>query len=153
MTLPRPLSALLFALLLVLAFPFRAADLRFDVGAVAGWLVLVPLVWLLRDLPPRRAFGWAAGAGTLGYAGVLFSDDLEMGAISGGHGIEDAAVRAVEAGCDVLLICSDEELQQRALAGLVACARADERFEQRCRAAVQRGLAMRRRFTWQGRRS
>ena len=43
----------------------------------------------------------------MGYDGLVFTDDLEMRAIIDHYGIEDAAVRAIFAGCDVLLICKD----------------------------------------------
>src|SRR5215510_11932728 len=45
----------------------------------------------------------------LQYDGVVLTDDLEMRAIIDHYGIEDAAVRAVLAGCDVLLICKDRD--------------------------------------------
>jgi beta-N-acetylhexosaminidase len=45
----------------------------------------------------------------LRYDGVVLTDDLEMHAIIDHYGIEDAAVRAVLAGCDVLLICKDRD--------------------------------------------
>jgi beta-N-acetylhexosaminidase len=41
----------------------------------------------------------------LGFEGLIVSDDLEMKAIADHYGIEDAAVRAIRAGCDQLLIC------------------------------------------------
>jgi len=68
----RPAAALAFAVLLVLAFPFRAGELRFDAGSMAGWLALVPLVWLIEGLRPLRAAAWAGAAATAGFAGVLF---------------------------------------------------------------------------------
>jgi beta-N-acetylhexosaminidase len=43
----------------------------------------------------------------LGYDGVVFSDDMEMKAISDNHGVEESASLAVEAGVDVLLFCHD----------------------------------------------
>lgn len=45
----------------------------------------------------------------LRYDGVVLTDDLEMHAIIDHYGVEDAAVRAVLAGCDVLLICQDRD--------------------------------------------
>jgi beta-N-acetylhexosaminidase len=45
----------------------------------------------------------------LQYDGVVLTDDLEMRAIIDHYGIEDAAVRAMLAGCDVLLICKDRD--------------------------------------------
>jgi len=46
---------------------------------------------------------------TLGYRGLVLSDDLEMGAVSRQYSLEDASSQAFEAGCDVLLICSRTE--------------------------------------------
>jgi beta-N-acetylhexosaminidase len=45
----------------------------------------------------------------LRYDGVVLTDDLEMHAIIDHYGVEDAAFRAVLAGCDVLLICKDRD--------------------------------------------
>lgn len=45
----------------------------------------------------------------IGFDGVVFTDDLTMKAITDAYGVGDAAVRAVEAGCDVLLVCHGEE--------------------------------------------
>ncbi len=42
-----------------------------------------------------------------GYEGLIFSDDLEMGAIARHHPIGDACLRALGAGHDVLLICQE----------------------------------------------
>ena len=43
----------------------------------------------------------------LGFDGVVFTDDLTMGAITQNYGLGEAAVLAVEAGCDVLLVCHE----------------------------------------------
>jgi beta-N-acetylhexosaminidase len=43
------------------------------------------------------------------YEGVVLTDDLEMHAIADHYGVGDAAVRAILAGCDVLLICKDRD--------------------------------------------
>ncbi len=43
----------------------------------------------------------------LGFQGVVVSDDLRMGAIEQRYGIEDAAVLALRAGVDMLLIADD----------------------------------------------
>jgi beta-N-acetylhexosaminidase len=81
----------------------------------------------------------------LGFDGVLVSDDLEMKAISAHLGIEEAAVRAIDAGCDALLVCSDEALQARAHEALVTRAARDGAFRARCEEAAGRFLAARRR--------
>lgn len=80
------------------------------------------------------------------FEGVLFSDDLEMGALASSWTIEESAVKAVKAGCDALLVCSSAELQERAHRALVAQADKDVAFRARVREAVERGLLARRRF-------
>ena len=43
----------------------------------------------------------------LGYAGVVFSDDMEMKAISKSYSVDEAVARCVHAGVDVLLHCHE----------------------------------------------
>lgn len=57
--------------------------------------------------------------GELGYRGVIVSDDLDMKAIADHIGVADAAVGAIEAGCDSLLLCRDRGHQEIALEALV----------------------------------
>ena len=52
------------------------------------------------------------------YDGMVLTDDLEMHAIIDHYGIEDAAVRAVLAGCDVLLICKDRDREVAAFTAI-----------------------------------
>jgi beta-N-acetylhexosaminidase len=81
----------------------------------------------------------------IGFRGVLFSDDLEMKAIKDHHGVGDAAVRAIEAGCDAVLVCADEALQEEAFEALARRAEADAAFRARCDEAARRCLEARRR--------
>jgi beta-N-acetylhexosaminidase len=85
----------------------------------------------------------------LQFPGVILSDDLEMKAIAKTYSIPDAAVQAVGAGCDGVLICSgDVEAQAAALEALVHAVE-DERIpykqledaHQRLRRAKERFLA------------
>ncbi len=82
--------------------------------------------------------------GDLGFQGVLFSDDLEMKALRAP--VEDTAVGAIAAGCDLLLVCSDESLQARAHEALVREAERAPAFLARCREAHARALGLRRAF-------
>lgn len=59
----------------------------------------------------------------LGFQGLILSDDLEMGALRELCSIGEAAVRAVEAGHDVLLVCADLQLQRQAFDTLCAAYR------------------------------
>ncbi len=45
--------------------------------------------------------------GEIGFDGAVFSDDLEMKAVSERYSLEEAGARAIDAGCDLLLVCSD----------------------------------------------
>ena len=83
--------------------------------------------------------------GQLGFPGVLFSDDLEMKALTMPTG--EAAVRAVKAGCDVLLVCSRADLAQAAHEALVHEAEKSASFRARCEEAFARSIAMRRRVS------
>jgi beta-N-acetylhexosaminidase len=47
---------------------------------------------------------------TMGFNGLLITDDLEMGAIKKGWGVADGAVASFEAGADILLICQDQKM-------------------------------------------
>jgi beta-N-acetylhexosaminidase len=55
----------------------------------------------------------------LGYKGVIFSDDLEMGGILKFMPMEEAAVEAVRAGMDTIEVCHSAELIMRAHEALV----------------------------------
>ena len=56
----------------------------------------------------------------LRYGGVVLSDDLEMRAIAASYTVPDAAVQAIAAGCDGVLICSgDPDVQAATLEALV----------------------------------
>ena len=54
----------------------------------------------------------------LGFDGLVVSDDLEMGAIASRFDVGEAAVRFLEAGGDLVLVCRDVDLQRAALAAV-----------------------------------
>jgi beta-N-acetylhexosaminidase len=79
----------------------------------------------------------------LGYEGLIVSDDLEMRAVRDRWGVAEGAVRAIDAGCDVLLVCEHEEEVRRAIDALAAEARADAAFRARLEVAATRVRAVR----------
>jgi beta-N-acetylhexosaminidase len=74
----------------------------------------------------------------LGYQGLVVSDDLEMRAIADRWPAGEAAVQAIEAGCDLVLVCKDVGLVFQARAALAARARQDARFGARLAKAAER---------------
>jgi len=81
----------------------------------------------------------------LGYDGVVVSDDLEMRAVSERWGVPDAACRAVDAGCDLLLVCSDVGSLFDAHRELVARGESDSDFAAKLHRGAERGIALARR--------
>ena len=65
---------------------------------------------------------------TMRFRGVLFSDALEMKAITAQRNIGEAAAMAVAAGCDVVLICRGEEMQTEAIERLERETRDNNKF-------------------------
>ena len=93
--------------------PFRAAIQS------AGTDGQVPAVMvahiLLTQLDPKRPASLSPAVVTgllrdeLGFAGAVLTDDLTMGAVTQSYGLGEAAVLAVEAGCDILLVCHGQD--------------------------------------------
>lgn len=127
--------------------PFRAAIAE-QVAFIMTAHVLVPAFDETRPSTLSPKVVQALLRDELGYQGVILSDDLEMKAVSARYAVPDAAVEAVRAGCDGLLICSgDIDLQARTLealvkaaeSGAIPAARLDDAF-MRQRRAKQRFL-------------
>lgn len=86
--------------------PFRAA-IAAGTRTIMTSHILLPQLdsELPATLSPRILQGLLRGE--LGFDGVIVSDALDMKGASGVHGIPEAAVRALAAGCDLLCIGSD----------------------------------------------
>ena len=65
----------------------------------------------------------------IGYCGLIFSDDLEMGGVLKFLPIEDAAIEAIRAGMDLIEICHSPELILRAYEALIAEAERSKVFK------------------------
>lgn len=81
----------------------------------------------------------------IGFEGVVFSDDLEMKAVSDRYSIEEAGMLAIEAGCDALLVCSDIDAAGRLRERLASEASRSKAFDVRLREARDRVERLRRR--------
>jgi len=99
--------------------PFRAAIAE-QVAFIMTAHVLVPALDELRPatLSPNVVQRFLRDE--LKFDGVILSDDLEMKAVSAHYDVPDAAVQAIQAGCDAVLVCQGNvDLQGRTLEALV----------------------------------
>lgn len=111
--------------------PFRAA-IQAQVATIMTAHVHVPSLDEERPATLSHAIVTGILRNELGYEGVIISDDLEMKAIARTYEVPSAAVLAVEAGCDAVLICSGDHATQAA--SLEALVHAVE--EQRLRSSL-----------------
>jgi beta-N-acetylhexosaminidase len=87
----------------------------------------------------------------LGYHGVIVTDCLEMEAVASTYGSETGAVRALQAGADIAMICHRLDRQRGAVAKAQAAVRDGELSVDALRASGARIAALKERFagTWE----
>jgi beta-N-acetylhexosaminidase len=76
--------------------------------------------------------------GDLRFDGVVVSDDMEMGAIINRFDIGEAAVRFLEAGGDLILICRDPARQRRGVAAVESALQSGRLSLRRVEASLDR---------------
>jgi beta-N-acetylhexosaminidase len=85
---------------------------------------------------------------TLGYQGVVISDDLGMKAVAATTPLPEATVSALRAGCDVVLLCnSTMDEQWQAIEAIIRAAERGELTETRLDDARARQRAVKERFS------
>ncbi|SEN58523.1 beta-N-acetylhexosaminidase [Paenibacillus sp. OV219] len=84
--------------------------------------------------------------GTLRFEGVVVTDDLTMGAIANHYGMGEAAVQAVKAGSDIVLIAHEYANVDAVIAALKKSISKGELTEQRINKSVLRILALKERY-------
>lgn len=86
----------------------------------------------------------------LGYNGVVISDDMEMGAIAGRYPADEAAIRAIRAGVDLLIVSNtvtaDPGLPETYIAAIAEAARDDPDLRARIEQSWRRILALKQRL-------
>lgn len=120
--------------------PFRSA-IEAGVDAIMTAHVAAPQI-LGSDAPPATLspfFMTELLREEMEFGGLVFTDALEMGAIVSGFGGGEAAVRALEAGADVLLMPTDPPA---AIASVVAAVEAGRLSDSRIEASVRRLLEL-----------
>lgn len=110
--------------------PFRAA-IEAGVAFIMTAHVLVPSFDEVQPatLAPSVVSGLLREE--LGYDGAILSDDLEMKAIAATIPVPEAAIRAIAAGCDGLLICGGDVAVQAAMLEALVHAVEDGRIPRR----------------------
>jgi beta-N-acetylhexosaminidase len=126
--------------------PFKAA-IEAEVATIMTAHVFVPALDQQRPATLSRRIVSGILRDELKFAGVILSDDLEMKAIASHHSVPAAAVMAVAAGCDGVLICSgDVDCQVRALEALIHAVEAEQLSIGRVEDALQRQQRAKERF-------
>jgi beta-N-acetylhexosaminidase len=129
--------------------PFRAA-IQAGVDAVMTAHIAVPAL-APADTPATISPAILTGLlrGEMGFKGIVVTDALEMGGIAKGYSGGEAAVLALQAGADALVMPPDPEAAIRAIMGAVQSgrltrARIDESVARLLAAKERLGLARRR---------
>ncbi len=126
--------------------PFRAA-IAADVAIVMTAHVLYPALDDERAATLSRTIVENILRRELGHQGLIVTDDLDMGAITGSQTVEQAAVRALDAGCDTVLVCGDSiERHAAMLEAIIHAVEADELDDRRIEAARVRQQRVKARF-------
>jgi beta-N-acetylhexosaminidase len=99
--------------------PFRAA-MAAGVASMMSCHVLVPAFDHERPGTLSPAIVTGLLRDELGFDGLVFTDDMEMKAITSQVPVPDACVAAVAAGCDAVLVCSgNHDLQAATIEALI----------------------------------
>lgn len=129
--------------------PFRRA-------VQAGAPAVMTAHLLLTQLDPERPASLSPAVVTgllreeLGFNGVVCTDDLTMGAIANTYGIGEAAVLAVEAGCDLLLVCGRIDDLEQARGALLDAVREGRISQERLDESVRRILTLKQAYGLSG---
>jgi beta-N-acetylhexosaminidase len=84
--------------------------------------------------------------GTLGFKGVILTDDLTMGAIAKNYGMGEAAVRTIKAGSDILLVAHGYDNVDKILAALKKSIKNGDITEGRIDESVTRILQLKEKY-------
>ena len=76
----------------------------------------------------------------MGFGGLVITDCMEMAAITETYGTAEAAVMAIEAGADLILVCHTEERQRQAFEAVVAAVKSGRLSEERIEQSLARLL-------------
>ena len=89
-------------------------------GLIAGVMLAHIVYRELDDMPAGFSSHWIEQElrSRVGFGGAVFCDDLSMKATAAYGSMPQRALRALQAGCDMVLVCNDRSAAQRAVAAL-----------------------------------
>lgn len=130
--------------------PFKAA-IEANVAFIMTAHVLVTSIDEERPATLSRKIIFEILREELGYHGVIVSDDLEMRAIAARYSPGEAAVAAISAGCDALLMCgqgkiADVQTQAQALEALIHAVESERLPLKRVEDALERNRRAKEKF-------
>ena len=120
----------------------------FQTAILAGLPAVMMGHILMTQIDPERPASLSPAVVTgllreeLGFDGVVVTDDLTMGAVTQNYGLGEAAVLAVEAGCDLLLVCHEAGSVEEVCQALLAAAESGRLSQARLDQSVRRLLAL-----------
>jgi beta-N-acetylhexosaminidase len=79
---------------------------------------------------------------TMGYKGIIVTDDLEMGAALSQDSVGRLAVKAINAGADIVLVCHTPEKQREAYEALLSAIKRKEISKKRLNDSLKRILTL-----------
>ncbi len=131
--------------------PFKAA-IEADVASIMTAHILFPA--LDRSLPSTLSPKIVGGLlrGELGYDGVVVTDCMEMKAIADNFGTPQAAVMAIEAGVDIVLVCHTLSTQRETREAILKAVKDGRISEWRIDESVERIKALKHKFSLTSRR-
>jgi len=83
---------------------------------------------------------------TIQFEGLVVTDDLEMKGITDGFTVPEAAVRAVQAGSDLILVCHSLDQQKAVLEALIHAVEKGTITQERLNESLSRILSLKERF-------
>lgn len=125
--------------------PFRAAMEEGLPAVMVGHILLTEIDPVLpSSLSPLVVDGLLRQE--LGFEGVVFTDDLTMGAVAQGYSLDQAVVLSLRAGCDMALVCHGLDNARAAHGAVLAALRSGELSRERLEKSVYRILSLKAEF-------
>ncbi len=126
--------------------PFRYA-IEQGLDSIMTAHITFPLIDRAQPMPATLSERILTGMlrNKLHYNGVIITDDMEMRAIDGYFGIENAAVRAIRSGADMIMIIWRQQNKRRVFDRLVRAVRQGELSQERIDQSVRRILRLKKR--------